>query len=57
VKKSAAVIPSAWDRRKLAQVTEPRRGAGPMPAFLRISQTLEAAMVMPSPASSPWIRR
>jgi hypothetical protein len=27
------------------------------PAFLRISQTVESATVMPSPASSPWIRR
>ena len=56
VKKSQAMMPSAWDRRKLAQVTGLRRGATSTLAFLRISQTVEAAMVTPSPASSPWIR-
>jgi hypothetical protein len=30
-----------------------RRGAGSMPAFLRIRQTVDGATVMPSPASSP----
>ncbi len=34
-----------------------RRGAGSIPAFMRISQTVDGATVMPSPASSPWIRR
>jgi hypothetical protein len=34
-----------------------RRGAGSMPAFLRICQTVDGATVMPSPASSPWMRR
>ena len=34
-----------------------RRGTGLMPAFLRICQTMAGATVMPSPASSPWIRR
>ena len=28
-----------------------------IPALLRICQTVEGAIVMPSPASSPWIRR
>ena len=32
-------------------------GAGSMPAFLRICQTVDGATVMPSPASSPWMRR
>ncbi len=32
-------------------------GAGLIPAFLRICQTVDGATVMPSPASSPWIRR
>ncbi len=35
MKKSAEMIPSVWDRRKLAQVTEPCRGAGSTPASLR----------------------
>jgi hypothetical protein len=34
-----------------------RRGAGLIPASLRICQTVDGATVMPSPASSPWIRR
>src|SRR3954470_11054240 len=28
-----------------------------MPAFLRVAHTVDAAMVMPSRASSPWRRR
>jgi hypothetical protein len=28
-----------------------------IPALLRICQTVDGATVMPSPASSPWIRR
>jgi hypothetical protein len=57
VKKSSARIPCAWDRRNSAQPGPSRRGAGLMPAFLRICQTVDGATVMPSPASSPWIRR
>ena len=34
-----------------------RRGAGSIPASLRICQTVDGATVMPSPASSPWTRR
>jgi hypothetical protein len=32
-------------------------GAGGMPAFFRICQTVDGATVMPSPANSPWMRR
>jgi hypothetical protein len=49
--------PCAWDRRNTAQPGPSRRGAGSMPAFLRICQTVDGATVMPSPASSPWMRR
>src|SRR5262249_22664918 len=34
-----------------------RRGAGPMPAAHRISQTVDGAIVTPSLISSPWLRR
>jgi hypothetical protein len=30
---------------------------GSMPAFFKISHTVDAATRTPSPASSPWIRR
>jgi hypothetical protein len=33
-----------------------RRGAGPIPAFFRISHAVDAAIFTPMPASSPWIR-
>ena len=56
VKKSSARIPRACDRRNSAQPGASLRGAGPMPAFLRICQTVDGATPMPSPASSPWIR-
>jgi hypothetical protein len=48
---------SAWERRKLAQVVEERWGAGSIPAWWRISQMVEAAVVMPRTRSSPWMRR
>jgi len=32
-------------------------GAGSIPALLRICQIVDGATVMPSPASSAWIRR
>ena len=35
----------------------PVRGAGSMPAAWRISQTVDAATLIPWVASSPWIRR
>ena len=40
-----------------AQPGPSRRGAGSIPALLRICHTVDGATVMPSPASSPWIRR
>ena len=48
---------AAWDRRNCDQVTLERVGAGSTPAFLRICQTVDAAIGWPSPASSPWTRR
>jgi hypothetical protein len=41
VKKSSARIPCAWDRRNSAQPGPSRRGAGSIPAFLRICQTVD----------------
>jgi hypothetical protein len=44
-----------------AQELRPRwpgsRGAGSIPAFFRISHTVDAATFTPRPASSPWILR
>ena len=37
--------------------SDDRFGAGSMPAFLRIAHTVDAAMLMSSRASSPWMRR
>ena len=34
-----------------------RAGAGSIPAFFKIVQTVDAPIVMPSVASSPWMRR
>jgi hypothetical protein len=42
VKKSHAMIASAWERRNYAQDGPCRRGAGSIPCFLRISQTVNA---------------
>src|SRR5689334_2178785 len=49
VKKSHARIASAWDRRNCDQVGADRRDAGSIPAFLRISHTVEAATFTPRP--------
>jgi len=57
VKKSHAKIVSAWERRNYRQVGPVRRGAGSIPAFFRISHTVDAATFTPRPASSPWILR
>jgi hypothetical protein len=57
VKKSHARIASAWERRNRDQLGPVRLGAGPMPWVLRISQTVDAATLTPSPARSAWIRR
>ena len=39
------------------QVGPARRSAGSIPLVLRISQTVDAAIFTPRPASSPWILR
>jgi hypothetical protein len=57
VKNSSVRIPCARDHRNSAQPGPSWWGAGSMPAFLRIRQTVDGATVMPSPASSPWMRR
>src|ERR1019366_6499525 len=57
VKKSHARIASAWERRNCDQAGPDRRGAGSIPAFLRISHAVDAATFTPRPASSPWILR
>ena len=57
VKKSQAMITSAWERRNCDQVVPVRRGAGSTPLAFRISHTVDAATLTPSPASSPWILR
>ena len=41
---------AAWDRRNSDQETLERVGAGSNSALLRICQTVDAAMVWPSPA-------
>jgi hypothetical protein len=56
-KKSHASSASAWERRKLAQVVLVRSGAGSIPAWRRISHTVEAATLIPRTRSSPWMRR
>ncbi len=50
---SRARIASAWECRNCDQVGPVRRGAGSMPAFFKISHTVDAAMFTPRPASSP----
>ena len=56
MKKSVARSASAGPRRNCAHVGPAHRGAGGIPAAVRISYTVEAASWMPRPASSPWIR-
>jgi hypothetical protein len=48
---------SAWERRKSAQVEDVRSGAGSIPACCSISHPVEAATLIPSTRSSPWMRR
>ena len=48
-KKSHARIAAAWERRNCRQVGADRRGAGSIPAILRISHTVEAAIFTPKP--------
>ena len=47
----------ACARRNCDQVGPTRRGAGSIPAALRIFHTVEALIWQPSPASSPCTRR
>lgn len=56
-KKSQVSRVSAWLRMKSAQVVYWRWGEGSIPCSLSISQTVEAATLMPRAASSPWMRR
>jgi hypothetical protein len=56
-KKSAARIVLACPARNARQISPARRGAGPVPASLRIFHIVDGATVWPSPASSPWMRR
>jgi hypothetical protein len=56
-KKSLATIPAAWERRNVVHDSARRPGAGSSRCFFRVAQTVEAAMVMPSAVSSPWMRR
>jgi DDE domain len=56
----ADLVPAVWHL--AAQKARPARPGippwwGSIPAFLRSSQTVDGATVIPSPASSPWIRR
>src|ERR1700674_5721472 len=57
VKKSHTTIRAACVRRNVVHDSEFRPGAGSIPAVLRIVQMVDAAMVMPSGVSSPWMRR
>jgi hypothetical protein len=57
VNKLHARIAWAWERRTCDQAGPDRRGAGSIPAFLRISHAVDAAAFTPRPASSPWILR
>jgi hypothetical protein len=54
---SQAMTPSACAVRNWRQVGPLRRGAGSMPAAVRISQTVVVPMGCPRRTSSPWIRR
>jgi hypothetical protein len=56
-RKSTARIPAAWACRNCRHVGPERRGAGSMPAARRISHTVDGAILTPSFASSPWMRR
>ena len=48
---------SAWERRNCDQVSPVCRWPGSVPLALRMSQTVDAAPLMPGPASSPQILR
>jgi hypothetical protein len=56
-KKSQASRASVWERRKVGQVLEVGLFAGSILASLSICQTVDAATLVPSTSSSPWMRR
>jgi hypothetical protein len=51
------MIRCAWADRNSLLVGPLRCGAGSIPAFFKISHTVEYAILCPSRANSPWIRR
>ncbi|WP_154686015.1 hypothetical protein [Streptomyces himastatinicus] len=55
-KRSVATMAEAWALRKAGQDWLVRWGAGAIPAFCKISQTVEVPSLRPRPSSSPWIR-
>jgi hypothetical protein len=57
LKKSQAKIPSAWARKNSPHAGPDLRGAGSIPAFFKIAQTVDGAILRPRPASSPVILR
>jgi hypothetical protein len=57
VKKSQAIMLFAWWRMNSRHGRPPRVPAGPRPASIRSLRTLVAEISIPSPASSPPIRR
>jgi hypothetical protein len=57
VRKSQAMIADACARRKSDQLNSARRGAGSIPCRRRIAQIVLGATLIPSPTSSPWMRR
>jgi hypothetical protein len=56
-KKSLATIPAAWVRGNVVHDSARRPGVGSISHFLRIDQTVEAAIVMPTRVSSRWMWR
>jgi hypothetical protein len=57
VRKSQATIADPCARRNCDQLSSARRGAGSIPRRRRIAQIVLGASAIPSPTSSPWMRR
>ncbi|CAN5835089.1 hypothetical protein BH23ACT4_BH23ACT4_08330 [soil metagenome] len=55
--KSVTVIPAAWDRMNSIHVGPVQSCEGSIPAVRRILHTVDAGILWPSLASSPWMRR
>jgi hypothetical protein len=51
------MIADACARRNCDQLSSARRGAGSIPCRRRIAQIVLGASLIPSPISSPWMRR